>query len=88
MIKKSWFPTANRVAIVDTSATNYFHSVWVGVTAPILNLPTMVWLSIVYPMLQGILEVVLAITLSVSAGIVGMVVGVDEEQDEVKEDNK
>lgn len=80
MLKRTWFPTMSDTRIVDRQATSYIHSLWVGLTSPFLNLPTMVWWSIVTPVLFGVWVIFLAFALSILAGITGRVVGFEADE--------
>lgn len=82
---RTWFPDYSQIAVVERKYTSYFYSLWVGLTAPILNLPVMIWNEILVPVLDGVITVVTGTIMSVLAGIVGLAAGLVEhpEDDQV-----
>jgi len=83
--KRIWFPDAHSVSIVRQPKEFYFHSLFVGITAPLLNLPYMIWSSIVMPMLGGIFVVTVSVFSIFIAGIRGNVAGLQEIEEELDE---
>jgi hypothetical protein len=83
--KRIWFPNATSIAIVRQSKEYYFHSVFVGITAPILNLPYMIWNSILIPLVEGITVVAISVLSTFIAGIRGDVAGIEEVEEGLDE---
>lgn len=73
--KRTWFPAHTQIGLTDGVNTSRLHSLWVGVTAPILNLPTMVWQMVMMPLLFGIFSLFKLIAISVYYGASGNVIG-------------
>ena len=77
-VKRIWFPEQHQIVISqEGSNAPYLHSVWVGITAPVMNLPVIVWHSIIKPALMGLLFVVRYTWYCVAAGLMGRAQGLN-----------
>jgi hypothetical protein len=82
---RTWFPLHGQLGLTDASNTTRLHSLWVGLTAPILNLPTLVWVLILSPMLNGFVNLFNVFALSAYYGVTGQMIGVDTSEAESSE---
>ena len=65
----TWFPHPWQVIVLHNPS--YLHSVFVGLTSPILNLPFMVWRLILEPVLRGVFGILGFTARSVFFGLTG-----------------
>lgn len=66
------------MTVVPREGNPYLHSLWVGLTGPFLNLPMMVWDSLIWPILIGLRDIGLAFFLGFIAGVSGRAAGFAE----------
>lgn len=52
-MKKTYFPAMHQVFVIPRNE-NYFHSLWIGLTAPVLNIWTMLFFTVLLPVLKGL----------------------------------
>ena len=52
-----WLPDYFQVSLGRTEGTPYLHSLWVGLTAPLINLPQLVWEAMLRPFFRGALTI-------------------------------
>ena len=71
MAQKTWFPQSHQMIFDRNNKGSYPHSVFVGLTAPLLNLPTMVWRGVISPPLHGIKFIAIFSLGSIWAGFRG-----------------
>lgn len=69
--KKTWFPDQHQLVIGDIKDSSYLHSLWVGLTAPALNLPLMLWYSVFMPMVRGLWFILMYFIFCALAGLRG-----------------
>jgi len=74
--KRLMFPAIHQL-IVSAKDVPYGYSLFIGLTTPLVNLPVMIWLSLIYPFLCGLREIVLFTVACVVAGIGGRADGRD-----------
>ena len=75
--RRTWFPLAHQVEIVERKDNSYLHSLWVGLTSPIIHLPELVWSALCCKSIpKGFKSVGIAIALSVVAGLAGRAAGI------------
>lgn len=87
MYKQSWFPHPRNITVVPRGVVPYRHSLWVGLTAPILNLPSMVFEVIIAPVVAGFISIIMITGVSVVAGISGCALGYDDKPIETEVDD-
>lgn len=83
-VTMSWFPKANRIAMTEDGENRppYLHSLFVGLTVPILELPSMIWRMILFPLIDGIVALILLIVVIVISGIRGNAFGFTEDKED------
>jgi len=80
MAKRTWFPSPTQVFVVERKNTSYLHSLWVGITTPIFNLPSLVWEEILAPVIKGVFIILLATVVSMFAGLCGVAAGIEDNE--------
>jgi len=73
--KRSWFPSVANVVTVKYGKVSYIHSLWVGLTAPLFELPIMIYRGLIKPLTGGLLAIILVIFSCWFAGIRGRAAG-------------
>ena len=76
--KQSWFPHTKNIAVVQPGIVPYSHSLWVGLTSPILNLPLMIWEVMIVPFVGGFFTIIGVSAVAVIAGVSGRALGYDD----------
>lgn len=69
------FPAIHQ--ITATKNPSYLNSLWLGISAPIINLPTIVWNLIVLPLFLGIAGLIQLLIVIPVAGILGRCTAVE-----------
>jgi hypothetical protein len=75
--KRTWFPQPHQLMIGPTDGTPYLHSLWVGLTAPLFNLPVMLWHLVLLPIITGLTAIVKFFFVTAIAGVRGQAHGFD-----------
>ena len=70
-LKPIWLPEPWQIIMLRNP--NYLNSVFIGLTNPIWNLPTMVWTLLLAPVLRGLYFILRFIVSCVVLGIMGRV---------------
>jgi hypothetical protein len=76
------FPSHTQVTLVEKNPS-YWRSLWVGVSAPIINLPFLLWGMVVLPFLMGLLNVLMFILFTAFMGIRGKIAGIKPTQSDL-----
>lgn len=72
-LKPMWFPEPYQVSTLPNP--NYLNSLWIGLTNPLWNLPTMLWILILRPVLVGVVGIVAFTLRCTIAGVLGRATG-------------
>ena len=72
---RTWFPASHQMSFGEDCDSSWLHSMWVGFTAPLLNLPTMLWRAVIKPPIIGIWFIFNFFIVSAIAGLRGKVHG-------------
>ncbi len=76
--KLTLFPETHQVFVSDKAVNNpasYFHSVWVGSTSGLINMPLMIWHMIILPLFATIRFIAVFTVLTFMHGLMGRVSG-------------
>ena len=71
----TWFPQVHQVVFDRNNSEPYLHSVWIGLTVPLFNLPTMIWNSVIVPSVRGLIITLIFCACNVWAGLRGHLCG-------------
>ena len=71
MDKTLWFPGVHQVFFEREKKPSYLHSVFIGFTTPIMNLPSVIVLSILSPLFRGVLNILKMLILMPVLGLSG-----------------
>jgi hypothetical protein len=80
--KRSWFPPADQVMVLKGQNVSYFHSLWIGLTVPLLNMPIIVFRLIVMPLLHGFFNSIAVVVALFILGVSGRALGYEIVKDE------
>jgi hypothetical protein len=72
---RTWFPAPYQIYFGDATNSSWLHSMWVGFTAPLLNLPSMLWRAVIRPPIFGVWLILNFFIVSAIAGLRGKVHG-------------
>lgn len=78
-MKRTWFPDHTQVGLIHKKDNSYLHSLWIGFTAPIFNLPGLFWSEVFAPTFGGLWTIIRFIFFTFIAGITGNAFGAKEE---------
>lgn len=78
-MKRTWFPLHDEVALINKSENSYLHSLWIGLTAPLFNLPMLLFFEVLIPVLAGCWTIIKFFFFTFIAGVTGNAVGAKEE---------
>lgn len=78
-MKRTWFPDHTQVGLIHRNQNSYLHSLWIGFTAPLFNLPALLLSEVVAPFFIGLLVIAKFFFFTFVAGITGNAVGAKEE---------
>lgn len=76
--RKTWFPNMDQVFFKfgsEVPSGNYLNSVWVGLTAPFVNLPVLLFRFLLIPFLMGFFYIVGIFITCIFMGLSGNIVG-------------
>jgi hypothetical protein len=79
--KRSWFPPADQVMVLKGRNISYFHSLWIGLTVPLLNMPIIVFRLIVMPLLHGLFNLIAVVVALFVLGVSGRALGYEVVKD-------
>jgi len=74
-VQRTWFPASYQLVFGEIKDSSWLHSMWVGFTAPLLNLPTMLWRAVIQPLISGVWLIFNFFIVSAIAGVRGKVHG-------------
>lgn len=74
-VKRTLFPEQHQFVAGRIKGSSYLSSVWIGCTAPLLNLPLMLWRGVVKPPILGLVLIVQFFVLAMIAGFRGQAHG-------------
>jgi hypothetical protein len=69
--KRTLFPEQHQFVIGHVEGQSYLSSLWIGFTAPLINLPIMLWRSVIKPPFYGLFFIVQFFILAMVAGLCG-----------------
>lgn len=78
-MKRTWFPLHDEVSLIRREDNSYLHSLWIGITAPLINLPMLLFFEVLVPMLAGIWTIARFFFYTFIAGVTGNAIGAREE---------
>lgn len=71
----TWFPEPHQIMFDSHNEQSYLHSVWIGCTSPLLNLPLMLWYHVISPVIRGLWFILNFFILSFINGLSGRMFG-------------
>ena len=73
--EKTLFPESHQVIFGKVEGSSRLHSLFVGFTAPFMNLPTMLWRGVIFPPLRGLWFIGHLFIAGIIGGVLGRVHG-------------
>jgi hypothetical protein len=78
-MKRTWFPDHTQVGLIHRDQNSYLHSLWIGFTAPLFNLPGLLWSEVIAPFFGGLWVIAKFFFFTFVAGVTGNAIGAKEE---------
>lgn len=69
--QRTLFPLQHQFVIGNVKGQPYIASLFVGFTAPFMNLPTMMWRSVIKPPITGLTFIIQFFFMAIIAGLMG-----------------
>ncbi|WP_297478309.1 hypothetical protein [Ferrovum sp.] len=81
-IIRTWFPSSTELFCdidskkLELTPSAYLHSLWVGFSAPIINMPELVWRLIITKFVDGVCTITIFVLISWFNALLGKAIGV------------
>jgi hypothetical protein len=70
-VERTLFPEQHQFIIGRIKGQSYLSSLWIGFTAPLINLPLMLWRGVIIPPFVGLFFIAQFFVLGALAGLLG-----------------